>query len=393
MPAERAGLDALLASGCVRFVHDRLDEQLDELASCLVPSGDPAALAAARRDALGDVPVERYGTWAWYPWSGRLVRVLPEEPFRLVRTDRNRGRISRAEQERLRGCRIGVVGLSVGNGAALACAMEGLAGSFRLADFDRVGLSNLNRLRAGVHELGVEKTVLCARQMYETDPYLDVELLRGGVTEDSVDALFGGAGPDAPAGAGGLDLLVEECDTPWVKFAVREHARRLGVPVLMEMNDRGMLDVERFDLEPERPVFHGRAGATTADDLRDLDRAGLLACLLRVVDERALSPAMTAALPEIGRTLSSWPQLASGVALGSALVADTARRVLLGHPVPSGRFYADLSEIVGGGAQGRPCAGPGAAPKAEAEAPTPAPSAPGEPTPVTPAFAEGGGRR
>lgn len=351
VPAERAGLDALLASGSVRFVHDRLDEQLDELASCLVPAGDPAALAAARRDALGEVPVELYGTWAWYPWSGRLVRVLPEEPFRLVRTDRNRGRISRAEQERLRGRRIGVVGLSVGNGAALACAMEGLAGSFRLADFDRVGLSNLNRLRAGVHELGVEKTVLCARQMYETDPYLDIELLRGGVTDDSVDALFGADG------AAGIDLLVEECDTPWVKFAVREQARRRGVPVLMEMNDRGMLDVERFDLEPARPVFHGRAGATTADDLRDLDGAGLLACLLRVVDERALSPAMTAALPEIGRTLSSWPQLASGVALGSALVADTARRVLLGHPVPSGRFYADLSEIVGG-TPTRPGTGP-----------------------------------
>jgi hypothetical protein len=25
----------------------------------------------------------------------------------------------------------------------------------------------------------------------------------------------------------------------------------------METSDRGVLDVERFDLEPDRPIFHG----------------------------------------------------------------------------------------------------------------------------------------
>ncbi|MDH6219912.1 ThiF family adenylyltransferase [Streptomyces pseudovenezuelae] len=347
-----AAVTALLESGAVREVHDRIDDQLEELVRCLSPGAvlDARGLAAAVTDACAGVPRRRFGTWVWYPWSGRLVHVLPAEEFRLVRTDRNRDKITRTQQQALLGRRIGVLGLSVGNSAALTCAMEGVGGSFRLADLDRLSLSNLNRLRAGVHDLGVEKTVLCARQMYEIDPYLDIEIHRRGVTEETIEDFFG-TGPDSGPGSGsgsgsGLDLLIEECDTLWAKVAARECARARRIPVLMDANDRGLLDVERFDEEPDRPLFHGRADGLTAHDVRGLDRAGALDVLLRIVDPSRLSPAMTDALGRIGRTLSSWPQLASGVMLGGALVTDTARRVLLGAPVPSGRYYVDLEAVI-----------------------------------------------
>ncbi|MER6390547.1 ThiF family adenylyltransferase [Streptomyces sp. NPDC001523] len=219
--------------------------------------------------------------------------------------------------------------------------MEGVGGAFRLADFDRLGLSNLNRLRAGVHEVGLEKSMLCARRMYELDPYLDIDIHRGGINEQNIADFFG-----ADEHGQGLDLLIEECDTPWVKVAAREHARSRGVPVLMDTNDRGVLDIERFDLEPDRPLFHGRIGATTGADVRDLDRDEALRFLLDVVDEQRLSPAMRDALTRVGNTLSSWPQLASGVMLGAALVTDTARRILLGEPIPSGRHSIDLEALV-----------------------------------------------
>ncbi|WP_307813294.1 ThiF family adenylyltransferase [Streptomyces sp. N35] len=343
-PAEaddRSALKALLASGAVREVHDRIDEQLVELARCLRP-GDHLAgpeLDAAVQELTDGVEPSRYGTWAWYPWSGRLVHLLPRQEFRRVRTDRNRDKITAAQQQSLLERRIAVIGLSVGNSAALTCAMEGIGGSFRLADFDTLSLSNLNRLRAGVHHLGLPKTVLCARQMYEIDPYLDIELWHDGLTDDTIESFFGDQ--EHP-----LDLLVEECDTPWVKAAAREHARERRVPVLMDANDRGLLDVERFDLEPERPLFHGRGADLSARDVRDLDAADTLAYLLRICDESRLSPAMTDALTRIGDTLSSWPQLASGVMLGGALVTDTARRILLGAPVASGRYYVDLEALI-----------------------------------------------
>ncbi|MFC9963398.1 ThiF family adenylyltransferase [Nocardia ignorata] len=336
-------LEALAASGAVGAVHDTIEDQLDEL----IRSEDPAvahsadSLAVASHRISGGMPLWQWGTWVFYPWNGRLVHVLPREHFQRLRTDRNRDKIDRAQQHDLRGRRIGVVGLSVGNSAAVTLAMEGVGGSFRLADFDSLGLSNLNRLRAGVSDLGVSKAVLAARQMFEIDPYLDIELFTTGLTEESIGPFF-----DGVDGTAALDLLVEECDTVWAKVAAREYARRRGIPVLMDANDRGLLDVERFDLEPHRPLFHGRIGTSTSSDVARMDRGELLSFLLTVVDEPRLSPAMRDAIGEIGRSLSSWPQLASGVMLGGALVADTARRILLGEPIPSGRTYIDLDELI-----------------------------------------------
>ncbi|MEU7011471.1 ThiF family adenylyltransferase [Streptomyces sp. NPDC046332] len=340
--ADSAVLAGLRESSGVREVHDRIEDQVEELLRCRAPH-DPfgsRSRSHAIAEAMSGQP-GAYGRWVWYPWSGRLVHVLPEAEFRLVRTDRNRDKITREQQLSLLRRRVGVIGLSVGSSAAMACAMEGVGGAFRLADFDRLGLSNLNRLRAGVHELGVEKSVLCARRMYELDPYLDIEVFRGGITEDTIEEFFG----DRARGEG-LDLLVEECDTPWVKVAAREHARRRRVPVLMDTNDRGLLDIERFDLEPDRPLFHGCAGDVRADNVRNLDREEAIRFLLTIVDERRLSPAMTDAITRVGRSLSSWPQLASGVMLGAALITDTARRILLGEALQSGRHSIDLHTLV-----------------------------------------------
>ncbi|WP_086819893.1 ThiF family adenylyltransferase [Allokutzneria sp. NRRL B-24872] len=334
---DRPAFEELLDSGRVREVHDTIDAQLDELIRSREPSVsfETNEIAARKVEQLAGVPVQAYGTWAWYPWSGRLVHVLPREEFRLVRTDRNRGKVERPAQRSLLERRVGIVGLSVGNASAVTFALEGIGGAFKLADFDSFGLSNLNRLRAGVHHLGVNKAVVTARQLFEIDPYLDVEIFTDGLTEDTIAEFFTG-----------LDLVVEECDTPYAKIAVREHARALGIPVVMDCNDRGMLDVERFDLEPDRPLLHGVIGDVTAESVKSLSHAEKVDLILSMVDASRISPELRASFDELGRTLSSWPQLASGVALGGALTAEAARRALLGADCPSGRFYVDFAELI-----------------------------------------------
>jgi hypothetical protein len=66
---------------------------------------------------------------------------------------------------------------------------------------------------------------------------------------------------------GPADLLVEECDSLDIKLLLRERARAHRIPVVMETSDRGMLDVERHDLEPDRPILHGLVGSLSAADL------------------------------------------------------------------------------------------------------------------------------
>lgn len=351
-PSREEDLDTFwqLSADARTLCHDTLAEQLRDLVAAREPALrlGPAELDARARELVTGRPLLEVGRWIYYPWSRRLVHLLAEPEFRELRTDRNRYKITREEQDRLRRCRIGIAGLSVGQATAATLALEGVGGAFHLADFDTLALSNLNRLRAGVHELGLNKAVLAARQLFEIDPYLEVRLFPHGVEESNLDCFLG-----APPGAQRLDLLVEECDDLVMKLRLRERARELGLPVLMETSDRGMLDIERFDRESHRPLLHGLVDGVRAEELRGASPREKLPIVLRILDERRISPAMAATLPEIGRTVSTWPQLASAVALGGAVATDAARRLLLGRLTTSGRFYVDLEELVREGTEER----------------------------------------
>ena len=268
-------IDRLLDAELVRAVHDTMWDQLCELVDIRNPEvkdPSPAFLEDGARAILdGQDPVQ-HGIWVYYPWSMRLVHVLPEPSFREVRLSRNRNKITAAEQARLNGLTIGVAGLSVGQASAIALGMEGIGGHFRLADFDTLSLSNLNRLRGGVGDLGVNKARLAARALFDMDPYLEVEILPEGITEENYATFLDG-----------LDLLIEECDDLYMKLRLREGARARRIPVVMDTNDRGLLDVERFDLEPDRPILHGLVGDLDASTLKGLSTEDKVPYVLDIV--------------------------------------------------------------------------------------------------------------
>ena len=279
-----------------------------------------------------------YGNWVFFPWKNTLVHILAEQEFVRVRTLRNNYKITPSEQQDLGKKKVGIVGLSVGQSIALAMALERSCGEMRLADFDTLELSNLNRLKAGVTSLGLEKVVIAAREISEIDPYLKLTLFREGITEGNIQEFFECNGK--------LDLLVDECDSLDIKVLLREKAKLAGIPVMMDTSDRGMLDIERFDLEPERPIFHGMLKGITKSELGNLSNKERVAIVLKITGLETLSLRMKASLLEIGSSITSWPQLASGVFLGGASVAHVGRRLLLGDAVPSGRFYVDFDQII-----------------------------------------------
>lgn len=349
-PVSRAKITDLLEAGRALFVHDEIMAQLGGLLETRLAHHKFSSreLEDAAREYLGGMDPADYGVWVHYPWSRRLVHLLPEAEFRELRTSRNRNKITTEEQARLRTLRLGISGLSVGRATAATLALEEIGGCFRLADFDHLELSNLNRLRCGVHDLGINKAVLTARELFEINPFLDVQIFTEGVTDSNIDDFMLGIAENEP-----LDLLFEECDDLAVKVRLRERARELRIPVLMETSDRGMLDIERYDLEPDRPPFHGLAGELDTRELSGLTTYEKVPIVLKILGEKHLSPRMAASLIDIDSTLKTWPQLASAVALGGALNADAARRIALGQLQGSGRFYVDPESIVQDG-QGLP---------------------------------------
>ncbi|MFE3259486.1 Rv1355c family protein [Nocardia sp. NPDC059229] len=285
------------------------------------------ALVAAPK--LSEGP--EFDRWVYYPWRRAVIAVPGPELMRAVRLDRNRNTITRAEQRTLAGLTVGVVGQSVGHAVAYTLALEGICGGLRLADFDTIELTNLNRVPGTLFDIGANKAVVTARRIAELDPYLPVEVFDVGVTEDNVDEFLTG-----------LSIVVEECDSLDIKLVVREAARRHRLPLLMQSNDRGLLDVERFDLEPERLPFHGLLGSTRAADLRDLSTRDKAPYVIRILDGRNLSGTLAASMVEIGESLNSWPQLGADVFLGGASVSTAVRRIGLGLKLPSGRTRVDI---------------------------------------------------
>jgi molybdopterin/thiamine biosynthesis adenylyltransferase len=279
--------------------------------------------------------VEEGKRWAYYPWRRTVVGVLGPNAFRAVRLDRNRHKITSDEQHRLGELRIGVIGLSVGHAIAYTLAAEGVCGNLRLADFDRLELSNLNRVPAGVFDLGLNKAIATARRIAELDPYLPVAVHTTGLTADTLNEFLSG-----------LDIVVEECDSLDMKILVREAARALRLPVLMATSDRGLVDIERFDLDPARPILHGLLGDLDSAALAGLTSKDKVPHILRILDAARLSPRLAASLIEVGHSLATWPQLAGDVALGATVVSEAVRRIGLRTELSSGRIRIDVGDAL-----------------------------------------------
>ncbi|MFI6868338.1 Rv1355c family protein [Nocardia sp. NPDC050406] len=315
-PEDAARIAALRAQGGIEFT-DMRDSLRREFAGLVASPELPEGREADR--------------WVYFPWKRAVLGLPGPKLLRAVRLDRNRNNLTREEQEILGRQTIGVVGQSVGHSVAHTLALEGIVGRLRLADFDTIELTNLNRVPGTLFDVGVNKAVVTARRIAELDPYLPVEVFGDGITDDNLDDFLRG-----------LSIVVEECDSLDVKMAVREGARRHRLPLLMQSNDRGLLDVERFDLEPERRPFHGLLGDTRATDLRGLSTRDKAPYVIRILDGHNLSEKLAASMVEIGETLNSWPQFGGEVQLGGATVAAAVRRIGLGQKLPSGRTRVDI---------------------------------------------------
>lgn len=283
--------------------------------------------------------IETEGHWIYYPWSERLLHVVAEDEFIELRTSRNQYKITPAEQQDLSARAIGIIGLSVGHSVALSIASERTCGKLKLADFDTIELSNLNRIRTGLHNIGINKCIVTAREIAEIDPFLTIECFPEGINKENLDGFL--------LDGGKLDILVDECDDIALKISCRIRAAQLAIPVVMETSDRGMLDVERFDNEPERPIFHGLLKGIPLEKFEQASEEDRLPLVLRIVNVINASTRGKASLVEIGQSISTWPQLASAVNLGGGVVTDVCRRILLNQFGESGRYYVDLEELVG----------------------------------------------
>jgi hypothetical protein len=105
----------------------------------------------------------------------------------------------------------------------------------------------------------------------------------------------------------------------------------------MHTSERGITDIERFDEFDDLEIFHGLTKGVNLEDKREV--------LLSIISPSIVSERMLFSFSELGKSLKSWPQLATEVFAGGANLAGIARMILLKQKVKGGRYFLNLEQV------------------------------------------------
>ena len=266
---------------------------------------------------------EKLFNYIYYPWTNHLVKCVKEADYFCLKTNRNQDLITAEEQERLRKYKIAVFGMSVGSNIAFVLTQAGVSNEITIADFDELDTTNLNRIWAGVHQVGLNKAIIAARRIYEDNPYAKVRVLDKGITPKILDKLLRRKE---------IDCIVEEIDSVPMKVETRKLAKKYKVPVLMvtDNGDWAVLHIERYDLGYDK--FHGKdfsywakrvATAKAPKDFADIVIRDLIGGADKVDPKMLFSASRV-----IKRELVSWPQLGTSALLGGIAVTIAVKRIV-----------------------------------------------------------------
>ncbi|HET9721489.1 MAG TPA: ThiF family adenylyltransferase [Candidatus Saccharimonadales bacterium] len=291
---------------------------------------------------LTDGNADDWGDWVYYPWLNQVVHFPPKSQLRALRTSRNQNLITAEEQSKLYSSTIMVIGMSVGSNVAEALAAHGVGGCLILVDMDIIEPSNLNRIRSPYHHVGLHKVEAVSRKLWEIDPYLQIVQLREGLNEANL--------PEA-LDKYRIDVLVDEMDDLRMKIILREAAKARRLPVVMAADDGddALLDIERYDTDPDAVAFGGRI---PEDILGRIKQGGIPRAELGVMIGKYFVGAdniplrMYQSLAQVGKSLPSWPQLGGAAALSGVALAYIIRKILLGEKIRDGRVLLSLDEKI-----------------------------------------------
>lgn len=279
---------------------------------------------------------EQLGNWVFFPWNSTLVHILKEEEFYKVRTARNKYLISEEEQLKFYNSKVGIAGLSVGNNVALTIVLQGGAKHIKLADHDILALSNTNRIRTSISNLGLPKVEMTARQIYEINPYSIIEIFKEGINHKNIDEF-----------CKGLNILIDEIDNLAIKLILRTKAKKYKIPLLMgaDNGNEAIVDIERHDLNSKIPFFHGRLGNITYEKLLKLNKFETGKTIAQLVGSENHTERMFTSLQEMGKSIISWPQLGGTAVMNGAAVAYCAKQIICGNALVDNRGILSLDKI------------------------------------------------
>lgn len=269
--------------------------------------------------------------WVHYPWDESLVHFPPVDAYRALRHMRDEPVVTAEERAGTAGAVSLHAGLSVGSHIVEHMAYAGIGGHYISADFDTVSVSNLNRIHAGMPQVGEMKADALAKTVSYLDPYVKQTLLREGVVAPLRETI-----PEKP------DIIFDEVDNLAMKVLLRKYAKEHKIPLVMatDAGYKSIIDIERHDIE-DIPIFNGKIDQKTIDAIEndELSPEERMKIVTRIVGLSNASFRLLKAASD--PQIKGMPQLEVTASQGGALATIAARDILLGRKVASGRHIHD----------------------------------------------------
>lgn len=263
--------------------------------------------------------------WVYLPWKKTLAKIVPEIFFNALRTYRNKLLITNHEQEIFYNFKIGLVGLSVGNSIAASIVTHGGGRFMKIADPDILMPTNLNRVRTSFLNTGISKIDIILREIYEINPYSKVEAFDGGINSENIMNFFSENKK--------IDICVDEVDDFHLKINLRLWAKKNHLPVIMatDHEDSVIIDVERYDVDPNYPLFHGIFSEHELDNIlkKNLDLEDFKEIGKKFIGQSNFSSKMMNSLNELGKKIKSVPQLSTATLAAGPIVSKFVRDIAL----------------------------------------------------------------
>lgn len=264
--------------------------------------------------------------YVFYPWNNHLIKCINGEDYFRLKTNRNQDLITAAEQKKLSQFNVAVLGMSVGSNIAFVLTQAGISKKIVLADFDELDTTNLNRILAGAHQIGLNKTVVAARRIYEDNPFAEVIPMSEGVTETNLEPMLKNKE---------INCIIEEIDNIPFKIHIRELAIKYKVPVIMitDNGDGVVLHIERYDLGHDK-IFSKDASyfeqKISGDEITK-EMAGQIIMFDIVGGPEFVDPKMLTSVKRVlSKELVSWSQLGSAAILGGVIATVAVKQIALG---------------------------------------------------------------
>lgn len=264
---------------------------------------------------------------------------VQQQLYYAVTSVRNRNLITDDEQRTLEAAVVGFFGLSVGSHAVTTWLLESRANCLKIIDPDIIDGTNLNRLRLPWSSIGRSKAEVTQEILSAINPQATIIAAR-----EINDTMYQSIFHETPR----LAAVVDEIDDLAGKLTLRRLAREAKIPLLSatDVGDNVILDIERYDQDPQPEFFLGKIPGIEKLDPLSLNLVERVGLVLAIVGLEDCSVAMLQSLLDIGEKIETWPQLAATATISGGIITTALKKIFLGELVSSGRYLFSLDQLL-----------------------------------------------